>query len=171
MEALEVITSRRSVRKYTKKSVGEDVVRLLLGAAMSAPSAGNAQPWYFGVIDDRLLLEQIATVHPNAEMAKDAPLAMLVCGDLQLEKYAGNWPLDCAAAVENLLLAAHAVGLGAVWTGVYPDSQRMQALRDLLGLPANIMPHTFIPIGYPAERVAREYRFQEKRIFHNRWTA
>jgi nitroreductase len=169
MEALEVIGSRRSIRKYTPKEVGEDVVRLLLAAAMAAPSAGNAQPWYFGVIDDRQLLQRIGIMHPNAEMAKDAPLAILACGDVSLEKYAGNWPLDCAAAVQNLLLAAHAVGLGGVWTGVYPDPQRMQDFRELLGLPDNIMPHTFVPLGYPAERVAREYRFQESRIFRNRW--
>jgi nitroreductase len=169
MEALEVIASRRSVRKYTQKAVGDDVIRVLLAAAMAAPSAGNAQPWYFGAIDDRRLLERVATILPNAEMAKEAPLAILVCGDVSLEKYPGNWPLDCAAAVENLLLAAHAVGLGAVWTGVYPEAERMQTFRELFGLPGNITPHTFIPVGYPAERVPREYRFQEKRIFHNRW--
>jgi nitroreductase len=171
MEALEVIATRRSVRKYTPKPVGEDVVRLLVAAAMAAPSAGNAQPWYFGVFDDRQLLDQFPTIHPHAEMVRGAPLAVLVCGDLKLEKYPGNWPLDCAAAAENLLLAAHAVGLGAVWTGVYPDAQRMQAFRELLGLPSNIMPHAFIPVGYPAENIPREYRFQEQRIFRNRWPA
>jgi nitroreductase len=171
MEAIEVINSRRSVRKYTKKEVPDDVVRLILASAMSAPSAGNAQPWHFGVIDDRRLLDEISRIHPQAEMAKDAPLAILVCGDLGLEKYAGNWPLDCAAAVENLLLAAHAIGLGAVWTGVYPNAERMESFRKLLGLPGNMMPHALVPVGYPAEHVPREFRFQQKRIFRNHWPA
>jgi nitroreductase len=136
---------------------------------MMAPSARNAQPWQFLVIDDRQLLSEYAVKHANAAMAKDAPLAILVCGDLRLELSPGYWPVDCAAAVENLLLAAHALGLGAVWTGVYPRQERMDTLRQLCTLPDQVMPHSLIVLGYPAEQVASEDRYRADRVRRNRW--
>ncbi|MHC4400054.1 MAG: nitroreductase family protein [Planctomycetota bacterium] len=169
MDALEAIRHRRSIRKYQDKPVPEDVVGQLLAAAMMAPSARNAQPWQFVVIDDRALLAEYAAKHPNAAMAKDAPLAILVCGDLRLELSEGYWPVDCAAAVENLLLAAHALGLGAVWTGVYPRQPRMATLRELCSVPDPVVPHSLIVLGYPAEEVASEDRFRPDRVHRNRW--
>ena len=106
MDVLEAIHTRRSIRAYQDQPVPKELVQQILTAAMYAPSAGNAQPWQFVVINDRKLLQQIPKVHPHAPMAEQAPLAIMVCGDLDMEKYPGNWPLDCAAAVENLLLAA-----------------------------------------------------------------
>jgi nitroreductase len=136
---------------------------------MCAPSARNAQPWQFVVLTDRTLLKQIPQFHPNAPMTEYAPLAILVCGDLSLEKSPGYWVVDCAAATQNLLLSAHALGLGAVWTGVYPRQERMDGFRRQLNLPENIMPHSLIPLGFPAERLNGENRYRAERVHHNAW--
>ena len=127
---------------------------------MQAPSARNQQPWHFAVIDDRAVLTKISDLMPNAAMAAEAPLAILVCGDLELEKSEGYWVIDCAAATENLLLAAHALGLGACWCGVYPRENRMDGLRQLIGLPQNVIAHSLIVIGQPAEQVRAEKRYR-----------
>ena len=171
MDALEAIHTRRSIRKYQDKPVPDALVRKMLAAAMSAPSADNCQPWEFLVVTERETLAKIPTIHRYAAMAKDAALAILVCGDPRLEQSpgAGYWVVDCAAAVENLLLAAHALGLGAVWTGVYPGEERIEAFRQLFKLPEHVMPHTLIPIGYPAEQLPREDRYREERVHREQW--
>jgi len=169
MDALEAIHTRRSIRRYEDRPVPEELVEKLLGAAMTAPSARNAQPWQFVVIDDRKLLAEIGRTHPNAAMAARAPLGILVCGDLELELSEGYWPVDCAAATQNMLLAAHALGLGAVWTGVYPRQQRMNDHRRWLGLPANVVAHSLVLVGYPAEQHGAEDRYRADRVRHNRW--
>ena len=169
MDALEAIHTRRSIRKYQDKPVPEELLRQILAAAMHAPSARNAQPWQFVVIDDRQLLAQIPRINPNARMAARAPLAILICGDLTLEKSAGYWVVDCAAAAQNIVMAAHALGLGAVWTGVYPRQQRIDGLRRQLDLPENVVPHSLIVLGYPAEQPRTEDRYRADRVHHNRW--
>ena len=169
MDALHAIRTRRSIRAYQDKPVSENLVEQILAAAMYAPSAGNAQPWQFVVINDCKLLHQIPKIHPHAPMAEQAPLAILVCGDPNMEKYPGNWPLDCAAAVQNLLLAAHALGLGGVWTGIYPDQGRMESLGRLLGLPMHIITHTLVVLGYPAEQPTSGNRYEASRIHVNGW--
>ena len=112
MDTLQAIHTRRSIRKYLDNPVPEELVQKLLATAMQA-RARNQQPWQFVVIDDRSILTKIAELMPTAAMASKAPLAVLVCGDLDLEKSEGYWVVDCAAAVENMLLAAHALGLRA----------------------------------------------------------
>jgi nitroreductase len=171
MEVLDTIHSRRSIRKYRDEPVPEDLIQKLLAAAMQAPSACNQQPWQFVVIDEGATLAKIPGFMPNAAMAAKAPLAILVCGDLHLgvEKSEGYWVLDCAAATQNLLLAAHALGLGAVWTGVYPREQRMESLRRLVGLPENVIAHSLVVIGYPAEQVQPEERYRPERVRWNHW--
>jgi nitroreductase len=169
MDALEAIHTRRSIRKYQDQPVPDELVQKLLAAAMSAPSACNQQPWQFVVITDRGLLAEIPKINPYAAMAHDAPAAILVCGDLALEKVADYWVVDCAAAVQNLLLASHALGLGAVWTGVYPRKSRMEGFRRLLSLPHKVIPHALIVLGYPAESVAPEDRYRQDRVHHNGW--
>lgn len=169
MDTLTAIHTRRSIRKYQDRPVPEELVQKLLAAAMSAPSARNAQPWQFVVIDDRSMLAEIAQINPNSQMASKAPLAILVCGDLALEKSPGYWVVDCAAAVQNILLAAHALGLGAVWTGVYPRDRRMEGLRRLVGLPGPIVPHSLVVLGYPAEQPEGEDRFLPERVRRNHW--
>lgn len=169
MDALEAIRTRRSIRKYQDKAIDEGLIKQLLAAAMSAPSAGNEQPWHFVIVTDPEILEKVPDLNPYAAMAKHAPAAILICADLNLEKYPGNWVLDCAAAVQNLLLAAHAEGLGAVWTGIYPDQDRMEGFRQLFKLPRNVVAHTLIPLGFPAQRLPQEDRYKEERVHHNQW--
>lgn len=136
---------------------------------MNAPSAGNAQPWQFIVITDRKLLDEIAVIHPHAKMTKQAPLAILVCGDTGREIHQGFWPIDCSAAVQNILLAAHGLGLGAVWTGIFPRKDRADAFRQMFHLPEHIAAHSLIPIGYPADFPAPESRYRDQFVHHNRW--
>jgi nitroreductase len=169
MDALETIRTRRSIRSFLDRAVPEELIERLLGAAMQAPSARNQQPWQFVVIDDRKLLDEIPSFMPNASMVSKAPLAILVCGDLSLEKSEGYWVVDCAAATQNMLLAAHALGLGAVWCGVYPREPRMEGLRKLVGLPENVKAHSLVVLGYPAGEVPPEDRFRPERVKRNRW--
>ncbi len=169
MDTIEAIRTRRSIRRYTGEAVSDAVLAEILAAAMSAPSAGNQQPWQFVVIADRALREAIAQFHPYAQMVPEAPVAIAVCGDLRLESYKGYWVQDCSAATQNLLLAAHAKGLGAVWVGIYPVEDRVRRLQQLLALPAQVVPLAVVPVGVPAERVAAANRFDAARIHRNRW--
>lgn len=166
---MDAILSRRSIRKYTTKPVPDQLVKEVLEAAMSAPSAGNEQPWHFIVITDRQILDEIPKYHPYSHMVREAPVAILVCCDLQLDKHDGFWVQDCAAATENLLVAVQAQGLGGVWLGVYPREQRITGLRKLLAIPEHVIPFSLIPIGYPAEDKPRADRYNTARVHHNRW--
>ena len=169
---LDAISTRTSIRAYQDRPVGADTVELLLRAAMSAPSARNRQPWAFIVVDDKVLLRQLADSLPYAQSAAAAPMAVVVCGVLtesQGATNAGWWVQDAAAASENLLLAAHAVGLGAVWTGVYSYEDRVRAVRNVLGLPRHVVPLNVIPIGYPAENPAPKQKWDPAKVRRNGW--
>lgn len=171
MDALKAIMTRRSARKFDiKKPIPKDVVEKILHAAMSAPSAVNEQPWHFLVIDDRNLLDKIPTAHPHAAMCLEAPLAIILCIDTAQEKYRDFWVQDMAAATQNILLASRDLELGAVWTGVYPNDERIQAVQKLFVLPSTVIPFAIIPIGYTdvAQREAPE-RIKKERIHHNKW--
>lgn len=170
MKAMETLFSRRSIRKFTAEQISEQTIQEILEAAMSAPSAGNQQPWHFVVIDDRILLDQIPSMHPHSLMCKEASIAILVCGDLSLEKHVGYWVQDCAAATENLLLSIHALGLGGVWLGIYPREERVVGFRKLLSIPEQVIPFALIPIGHPAEqKPPRPDRYNQSRIHKNTW--
>jgi nitroreductase len=169
MDVLEAIYTRRSIRKYAADPVPEETIRELLGAAMMAPSAGNQQPWHFVVVTDKAQLEKVKTVHPYVGMAPKAPLGILICGDEILEKFPGFWPQDCSAAMQNLLLAAHGLGLGAVWTGVYPYGDRIERFREIFGLPLHVIPFGFAVIGYPDQKGGRQERFRQERVHRERW--
>jgi nitroreductase len=149
---LKIIHQRKSVRNYTDKKVSREQLETLVRAGMAAPTAANKQPWAFIAIDDRNTLDKLAAELPHAKMLKQAQSAIVVCGDLTktLEGAAqAFWVQDCSAATENILLAAEAMGLGAVWTGVYPDDGRVKAVSTLLNLPKQIIPLNVIPVGYP----------------------
>jgi len=169
MDTIKAIHTRRSIRRYKDKSIPNETIQKLLAAAMAAPSARNQQPWEYIVITDPDLLERIPTINPYADMAKRAPLAILICGNLEIETSPGYWIIDCAAATQNLLLAAHALGLGAVWTGTYPNEDRMDGYTELFDLPEYILPHSLVVLGYPDEETPEEDRFLEERIHHNSW--
>ena len=168
-KVLDAILSRRSVRAYTDHPVDDRLIEQLLRAAMAAPSAQNEQPWEFVVIRDRGLLEGISRSQPYAGMTRDAQVAIVVCADLDREKSAGFWVEDCAAATENVLLAAHALGLGAVWLGYYPVEERMAALTALLGLPPRVVPFAVVSIGFPAGQPTPVDRFDPARVHHEQW--
>lgn len=145
---IESIMSRTSIRQYQERAVGSDTIEILLRAGMAAPTAVNKQPWYFVVVQNPETLEALGG------RSKEAPLAIVVCGDMTkaLEGDAREyWVQDCSAATENILLAAHALGLGAVWQGVYPISRRVENVSKLLNLSENLIPLNVIAIGYPAE--------------------
>lgn len=153
LAAYENIMTRYSVRKYQDKEVSEAVTEQILRAGMAAPTAVNKQPWQFIVIRQQALKDSIADEFKNAHMTAQAPLVVVVCGNLDkaLEDEAqAYWVQDCSAATENILLAANALGLGGVWCGVYPISERVETMRRLLELPANLVPLNIINIGYPA---------------------
>jgi nitroreductase len=169
MEGLETIMTRRSVRAFTEKPVEDGDVETLLRAAMAAPSAGNQQPWRFVVVTDRDTLERMSTTSPFAECLKEAPLAIVVCADQTVEKHVGFWVQDCSAATQNILLAAHGLGLGGVWLGYYPVRERVGALSSLLGLPDGITPLCVVPIGYPSEDLAPAQRYEEAHVHFGRW--
>ena len=169
MDTLEAIFTRRSIRVYTSQPVPEDMIEQLLRAAMQAPSAGNQQAWQFVVVTSHALLNALAEVLPYGKMLTSAPLGIIVCGDLDIEKSKGYWVQDCSAATQNVLLAAHDLGLGAVWLGVYPREQRVQDVRNVLGIPENVIPLCAIAIGYPAEVKPRTDRYDPERVHTNRW--
>ncbi|MBR4572070.1 MAG: nitroreductase family protein [Prevotella sp.] len=149
------IMTRTSVRRYTDQPVTKETVEKLLRAGMAAPTAVNKQPWHFVAITSREKLDELAGTGRNGGMLRQAPLAIVVCGDMDKAltgKGQDFWIQDCSAATENILLAAHALGLGAVWTGVYPMDERVAEVSKVLALPQNLVPLCTIIIGYPAEQ-------------------
>lgn len=158
--ALENIMTRVSVRRFTDAPVSDESVTSLLRAAMAAPTGVNKQPWEFYVIKDAQVRARLADALPYAKMAAHAPVVIVVCGNRQrfLEGVDSVlWEQDLSAASENILLAAHALGLGGVWTCVFPHQDRMDPVRDILRLPDNIVPFSLIPVGHPeAERPAMD---------------
>ena len=168
---LENIHSRKSVRQFTSEPVSDEHIETMLRAAMAAPTAVNYQPWRFVVITEREQLDAMSEVLPFAKMLKQAPLAIVVCG--QTTWFDGNenpfWQQDCSAAVQNLLLTAEALGLGAVWTGVYPDMRLAQPLAEYLGLPSDVMPLCTIPIGHHDGSTQPRDKWKPENIHYNKW--
>ncbi len=167
---LDNIATRTSIRDYTSENVAKEQVTALLKAGMAAPTAMNKQPWHFVVVDKRETLDSLADANPNAKMLRKAPLAIVVCGDMNKAiegKGRDFWIQDASAATENILLAAHAMGLGAVWTGLYPAEERVKAVSEVLHLPANIVPLCAIVIGHPAEAPKPKDKFKEENVSYN----
>ena len=169
MDALDAIMTRRSVRRYTGESVTPEQVETLLRAAMAAPSAGNQQPWHFVVITDRQTLSMVGDTNPYAGMLADAAVGIVVCGDTASLRHPAMWQQDCSAATQNLLLGAHALGLGAVWLGFYPKTERSIPLKALLGMPEAVEPMAVIAIGHPAEEKGPSERYNADLVHHERW--
>ena len=169
MEILEGIHTRRSIRRFTDKAISEPLLEQISKAAMQTPSARNFQPWHFVVIDDRDKLREIPKFQPYAAMLETAHVAIAVCGDFMLEKSIEYIALDCAAATQNMLLAAHGLNLGAVWLGIYPRKTRIEGLKNLLKLPEHVTPITLIALGYPDEHPLSVSRYKPERIHRNIW--
>lgn len=169
---IKAIHSRKSVRHYNDEKVTKDQVEELIRAGMAAPSANNVQPWAFIGITNRETLDQLANSLPYAKMLFRASAAIVVCG---IPAKSGNdspegyWVQDCSAATQNILLAAEALGLGAVWTGVYPRTERIQVVRNILGIPEKVFPLNVIPIGYPEGIDKPKNKFKKENIMWEGW--
>lgn len=167
---LDNIATRTSVRDYEARPVEKEKIEKMLRAAMAAPTAMNKQPWHFVVVDQRNVLDALAGANPYAKMLKKAPLAIVVCGNTNKMIEGGGrdfWIQDASAATENLLLAAHAMGLGAVWTGAYPSEERCISISKVLSLSDNLIPLNMIVVGYPAEQPQPKQKFKEENISYN----
>ncbi len=169
MNVLDAILSRRSIRKYIDKPITTEEITELIKYAMYAPSAVNKQPWHFVVINDREVLNAIMQFHPHAGMLANAAAAVLICGDDSLAHTPAYWPVDCSAATQNFLLAAHGKGLGAVWLGIYPREERIVAMTKLMNLPDQIHPFSLISVGHHVEAPRIPDRFKPDRIHINKW--
>ncbi|MEO0073385.1 MAG: nitroreductase family protein [candidate division WOR-3 bacterium] len=164
---LSPIFARRSVRRYTGEPVTPEDIRALLEAGMAAPSASNRQPWHYVVVSDRSRLKVLAEIHPHGRMLADAAVAIAVCGDRNVSP--DFWVQDCSAATENILIAAAMLGLGAVWLGVYPRTERESAIREKLRVPGHFGILCLIALGHPAERPSPRTQFRENRVHWEEW--
>ena len=171
-DLIQLIMTRTSIRAFQDKPVSDETVEVLLKAAMAAPSAKNSQPWAFVVVRERALLEKLGNSLPNARMTATAPVAVVICGVLdkalpgEAREY---WIQDAAAATENFLLAVHALGLGAVWTGVHPISERIRIIREALHLPEGVEPFCLIPFGYPAVPASVKDKWDPSVVHQDVW--
>ena len=169
--AIENIMTRTSIRQYKDQPVEQEKIDIMLKAAMAAPTAVNLQPWHFIVITDKKVIDQLAGPRPT-----NAPLMIAMCGDTDKTtmpngdmKLPDFWVQDVSAATENLLLAAHALGLGAVWTGAYPAMERVAEIANVLNCPKNIIPVAVVRVGYPDEAPEPKDKFKEENISYNKF--
>ena len=169
--AIENIMTRTSIRQYKDQPVEQEKIDIMLKAAMAAPTAVNLQPWHFIVITDKQTIGLLSGKQPT-----NAPLLIAMCGDTDKTstpdgkmKLPDFWVEDVSAATENLLLAAHALGLGAVWTGVYPAMERVAEVANVLNCPNNIVPVAVVRVGYPDESPAPKDKFKEENISYNKF--
>lgn len=174
MNAVDAIFTRRSTRKFTDQPIEKEKLHQILDAAMSGPSCVNARDWSFVVVTDKDKLQMMAAANGEpARPLKNAAVGILVCGDLERAfRFAKDyWIIDGAIATENICLCAHALGIGSVWLGTWPQMDRVQRQRELFALPDTIIPHSIIALGYPAEDITapRESRYEENRVHFNQW--
>ncbi len=171
MEAIEAILTRRSIRKFSTDPVGREELELLLAAAMSAPSAFNERPWHFVVVRDAPMRERLSQISEWSGPMAGAQVGVVVCGDTEALRRPGTvyWIFDCAAALENMLIAATGRGLGAVWLGIHPTPERVDSVRELLGLPEHVEPLGMVALGWPAEDKPPAERYDESRIHSEHW--
>ncbi|MGM9940864.1 MAG: nitroreductase family protein [Bulleidia sp.] len=165
MEFQKVLNRRRSVRQFTQEAVSEADIDILLHAAMSGPSACNFQPWEFYVVTNPTILEQLKQATPYSGIS--APLAITVCGkktENAPETASAYWIQDCSAATENILLSAVDQGLGAVWCGVWPQSEPVNNVRRLLGISESLFPLNIIYIGHPVHTMDGNSHYREDHI-------
>ena len=172
--AIENIMTRTSIRKFKQQAVEAEKVETMLRAAMAAPTAVNKQPWHFVVVTDKQVLSELAGQGGRGNMLRNAPLAIVVCGDMSKAmqgKGQEYWIQDTSAATENLLLAAHALGLGAVWTGAYPMDDRYTHIQKVLGMPETVVPLNICIIGYPDEQPTPKDKWKPENVSYNKFGA
>jgi nitroreductase len=168
---LDFIFNRRSVRKFTAETVSKKDITELLEAAMAAPSACAKDPWRFIVVRNQENLRQIAEILPNGKFLAEAPVGIIVCGDINAA-HAGSESYmlqDCSAAIENILLAARALGLGTCWLGVHPRPDRIAGIAKFFELPENIVPVSIIAAGHPEKMPEKHTRFMPGYVHWEKW--
>lgn len=170
-EALRPILERRSCRSYTDRQVSDETVHTLLCAGMAAPSANNSRPWEFLVLRDEPLKAAVSAAGQYWSMLKDAPIGIVVLANLDgyRSSHQDYFIQDCSAATQNILLASQAMGLGGVWLGLYPNEERVAAVRRLCGIPEDIIPVTLTSIGYPAQMPHPHTTFYEGKVHYDRY--
>lgn len=169
MDVYDAIHGRRSVRQFSDAPVTDAQLERLLRAAMAAPSAGNGQPWRFVVARDEATRAKLAAATPYAGPIGRAPVGIVVLADTAAEKFADRWPLDCSAAVENLMLAAYAEGLGTCWLGVNPEPDREAEVAEIIGTSAGIRVMCMVAVGVPAAAGAKVDRYRAEWVHAERW--
>lgn len=169
MELIEALLSRRSIRKYKNQNIEIDILQKILKAAMYAPSAMNLQPWQYVVINDRNVLNETLKSIPHAELLKQTPAAILICGDKEIEKNESWMIQNCSAAIQNILLASHGLGIGSCWIAIHGIQEIVNNVCIQFNLPENIIPISMITLGYPDEEVISEERFKKEKIHFNKW--
>lgn len=169
METQQAIHTRRSVRAWTDDPVSDEHLETLLRAAMQAPNSDNSQPWHFIIVRDKSKLQAMADLNKDALMAPKAKIGILICAELALERSKGWWMQDCSAAVENMLLTAVDLGLGAVWTGIYHPQHLMDGARKIFHLPEGVEPHSLVLVGHAAKTPPPRDRFRPERIHQELW--
>lgn len=165
---LDLIKKRRSIRKYTQDPVSDSDVSTLLEAAMAAPSADNLQPWEFFVVRDEQLRQRLSQTHPWSKMCAAAPVVFVVCVH---SRRSNHWIEDASAATQNLLLAATALDLGAVWVGIYPNATYESHVRDLLDIPSSLRVLCLVPVGHPAESKPPHTKYDEDKVHYGKYSA
>jgi nitroreductase len=170
MDVLTAIRTRRSIRRYTGDQIDDQTLETVLDAGFCAPSAHNRRPWHFLVIRDKAILQVISENHPYARMMPAAGCCIVVCGDQTAQESMGFLIEDCSAAIQNMLLAAHGLGLGAVWCGLYGGGSDLPArFAVLLQLPPGFLAVGMIALGYPAETKPAADRFDGARVHYEKW--
>lgn len=152
MDALENIMTRRSVRYYTDQPISDEALETILKAGMAGPCCVNARDWSFVVTRDPEILSKMADANGRpADPLRRAKLGILILGDLEraFRPAPDYWIIDGSIAAQNMILAAHALGIGSVWLGTYPQMERVDAQRKLFALPDTVVPHSVIAFGYP----------------------
>jgi len=167
-----IIHNRKSVRNFTGESVTQDQIEILLKAAMAAPSAVNCQPWEFVVVTDRTILDKFGDALPYTKMIYKAGAAIIVCGiPSKAHKHLVEYAIiDASLASENILLAAEALGLGAIWTAVYPYPDRMKSVSSILNIPSDVIPLNVIPLGHPTGEDQPKEKFNPNNIHKEKWS-
>jgi len=170
-ETIKTIKNRKSVRHFTGDAVSKEDLKKILEAGMCAPTAVNKQPWSFIAVTDRKTLDELADKLPSAKMLLQAGAAIIICAipEKAYDKIKEFAVIDCSLAGENILLAAESLGLGALWTASYPDPARMITVREILGIPDDIIPLCVIPIGKPTGEDKPKEKFDEKNIHWDKW--
>lgn len=163
------LTTRTSCRSYTGEKVDAKHIATILNAGFCAPSAHNKRPWQFVVVESRPTLDKIAAVGTYTKMLAGAPLGIVVCADTMLQGMEEWWLVDCAAAIQNMLLCAHGLALGAVWCGVGKGSALRKSITALCTLPGGIVPMAVLAIGHPKETKQPTPRFEEGKVHYEKW--